>query len=845
MKFPKKLLIAGYLLLLVASWITMSNRSAPLPATGNWREFRIPLAHSESAPLRYRIFLGSDPSKPPVLLLHGSPMASHSFDALIEKLPRDRTYIIPDLPGFGESAFGFTDYSFIAQAKALDQLLERETTIPAHVVAYSQGGGPALELYAISPGKIASLTLLSSIGVQEHELTGDYFLNHTLHGVQLTVLTAIRWAMPHFGLLDDFLLNTRYAKNFYQGDMRPLRSRLENFHPPAIIIHGEADGLVPASAAREHHRILPQSSIRWLEGGHMALFSKPAQIEKILTPFFLLVDSGNATTRSQATAARIAAAREPFSNHPRKLTNATLYITLFGIAFATFASEDLACLIAGLLAARGIVPLPDAMLACFAGIWTGDMLLYFIGRYGGRWLVTRRPLRWLISPRSLASATTFLNKRGAATILATRFMPGTRLPLYLAAGIVRLPIHKMALWFAIAAALWAFPVVALVAYFGEKTSEWLMESGKLVFPSVIIFLFLAWLITRLASSLATHQGRRILLAKYHRLTRWEFWPAYVLYIPVILALIPTAIRRRNLLAITACNPGIPHSGIIGESKSQILTHLLSSGKVPDFILIPENAPDKPALAQTWIARNQLTYPLVIKPDTGERGSGVRILHSPAELHSELTRRTEPTILQAYIPGDEFGILYIFPPGEKSPHISSLTRKTLTHIICDGTRTLRQLILDDPRAYLSHRYFFQTHQERLDTVPPAGEKIILAPLGTHCRGSLFLNGSDLITPALTAEIHRISQTFPGFHLGRYDIRCPSEADLIAGKNLRIIELNGLTSEPTHIYHPHTPFASGLRALISQWRTAHAIGVMNAVAGAKTSSFRELFHLLRVK
>lgn len=573
----------------------------------------------------------------------------------------------------------------------------------------------------------------------------------------------------------------------------------------------------------------------------MVVFSKPDKVAGLLTAFFTKVDLGKAKTRMDANPARIAEAAAPAL--PRHLSFVALAITLTAIALATFASEDLTCLTAGLLAARGVIPLFDAMVACFVGIWIGDMLLYFIGRYGGRWAVARRPLRWLITPAAVDSAAGFLHKRGGTAVFSSRFMPGTRLPLYVAAGIVRVPLAKMAIWFGISGMLWAIPVVALVSLFGEKVTDWIMGMGKFVFPALILLLVIFHFAIRIVTVLATHQGRRILLAKWQRLIRWEFWPPYVLYIPVVLTLIPRILRRGNPLALTACNPGIAHSGIMGESKSAILTALDPSGNVPPFLLIPADVPEKSRIAQQWISSKGITFPLVIKPDSGERGNGVSIVKSHPELDAELAQREEPQILQAYVPGDEFGILYICPPDGETPYISSVTRKVMTQVTGDGIRTLEELILNDSRAYLSHRHFFQTHSAILGEIPANGEKITLATLGSHCRGSLFLDGSDLITPELTAEVQRISETFPGFRIGRYDIRCPSEAELMAGKNLRIIELNGMTSEPTHIYHPHTPLRTGLRALISHWDTAHRIGLENLRNSARASSFQELFLLLK--
>ncbi|MGL5019098.1 MAG: alpha/beta fold hydrolase, partial [Luteolibacter sp.] len=776
----------------------------------------------------------------PLILVHGSPMASSGFDLLLEKLPRDRTILVPDLPGFGASSTGFSDLSFTGHAAALAGLLDHENTRTAHWLAYSQGGGPVLELAARRPTAFASLTLLSSIGAIEYELTGDYFLNHILHGAQWIALEGLRWGIPHFGLLDGVMVNTRYARNFFQGDMRPLRQHLENFTAPALIIHGDDDGLVVPGAAREHFRILPQSELVWLGGGHLVLMTNPHSVAKPLQEFPRTVDAGKAATRSTAPLSRQEAASRPFDPASiMGLRGTAFWLTLLGIALATLASEDLACLAAGLLAGRGLIPVPAAILASFAGIWLGDMALYAAGRYGGGWLTRRGPLRHLMDGKSIEAARAFFVRRGAAAIFISRFTPGMRLPLYLTVGIVKVPALKLGFWFMLAGLAWTIPVVGLTAWFGQRASDWLMHSGKAVFPAGIALLLGTWVLLRLGSSLATHRGRRLLRAKWLRLIRWEFWPPLVFYPPVVLAVVGIGLRRRNPLAFTAVNPAIPHGGISGESKTSILRQLEKSGNVAPFVSLPAGTRD----GHEMVRKALPDFPLVVKPDVGERGTGVVIVHDPSQLVGELENRSEDTIVQSYVEGAEFGVFYIRHPHEPRGWIFSVTTKIMTSVTGNGVKTLEELILDDDRASLSHRHFSQIHQDRLTEVPSRGETVVLAGIGSHCRGSLFLDGAHLITPALEAEIERIARTFEGFYFGRFDLRCPDEESLKRGEGIRLIELNGVTSEATHIYHPHTPLLSGYRTLIRQWRHAYDIGVANAANGARVSTWGEFATILR--
>ena len=834
-----------YLLFLFASWLLDRDHLSPLPAEGDWKEVFVEVsteAEVGKASLRYRKISGTDETRTPVLLIHGSPMASSSFNPLLQKLPSDRTYLVPDLPGFGHSKYGFIDYSFDGHARALQQLLEVEGIKSVHLVAYSQGGGPALKLLSSNPEQVASLTLLSSIGVIEHELTGDYFLNQMLYGGQLIFFKLLDWGIPHFGLLDDCLLNPRYAENFYYSDMRPLRSILEAVEAPAFILHSRSDWLVPPSAAMEHFRILPQSLIHWGKGGHMMLMSQPEWVSDQLTEFFTAVESGSAVTRTRAEKARLSEAMKDAQSIPGALSMTTVWITLFALGLGTLVSEDVICVTAGLLAARGLLPLSFAMSACFIGIWIGDMLLYAVGRYSGGKLLSRWPFKNLIASTTIESTRAWLNRRGGLAILISRFMPGTRLPLYLTAGLVRMDIFKMMFWLAFAGVLWAFPVVALVAYFGQGFSEWLIENSKWMLLGIVIFFLMSFSLSRIIAALLTFEGRRKLFADFQRIRRWEFWPSYVFYIPVVLALIPTLIRTKTPLAFASCNPGMPHSGLVGESKARILDHLKASSCVPSYLPIPEESAGKLQRVRSWMDVEALTFPLVIKPDQGERGKGVRIINDEAALETELQERDGDIIVQEYVKGPEFGVFYLRHPDEVNGSIISLNRKVMLSVEGDGHSTLEELILGDSRAVLSYRYFFREFQHRLLEIPEAGQHVVLAKIGTHCRGALFLNGADLITPELVAEVDRISKHFDGFYLGRFDIRCPSESDLKRGANLSVIELNGVTSEPTHIYHPYTPLRIGLKTVIKQWKKAHEIGLININNGAPMTSLRQILKLL---
>ena len=114
--------------------------------------------------------------------------------------------------------------------------------------------------------------------------------------------------------------------------------------------------------------------------------------------------------------------------------------------------------------------------------------------------------------------------------------------------------------------------------------------------------------------------------------------------------------------------------------------------------------------------------MVLKPDVGERGSGVRFARTPAELERAAREVATDTLLQEYAPGIELGIFYVRRPDEARGRIFSLTEKRLISVTGDGCRTLEELILDDPRAVCLAQRFLARFAARLDEVPWSGESV---------------------------------------------------------------------------------------------------------------------------
>src|SRR5262249_2148464 len=270
------------------------------------------------------------------------------------------------------------------------------------------------------------------------------------------------------------------------------------------------------------------------------------------------------------------------------------------IAVGTFISEDLTCIAAGAWIAAGKIGFLPGVLACVAGIFFGDWLLYFAGRFIGRPILRWRSLRRLLTSEKLDAASLWLEERGAGVVILSRFTPGLRLPTYVAAGLLKTRFWTFSLYFLLAACLWTPALVGAAALLGKNLPR-LSFAG----PAILL------VAVPLRKLRPGWQTRRRMLGWFRRRTRWEFWPPWLAYILVVPYILFQGIKHRSLTLFTAANPGIPSGGFVGESKSAILANL---DRVPDFILVPKALPEtmRVRAAMDFIAQRRLSFPIVLK-----------------------------------------------------------------------------------------------------------------------------------------------------------------------------------------------------------------------------------------
>jgi len=319
-----------------------------------------------------------------------------------------------------------------------------------------------------------------------------------------------------------------------------------------------------------------------------------------------------------------------------------------------------------------------------------------------------------------------------------------------------------------------------------------------------------------------------------KLRSWEYWPFGILQFPAMVYFAWLSLRARSFFFFTASNPGIPMGGMFGESKYDVLCKL-PSRYIPRSAVV--RVPSTKNEILNIIREHHFQFPLIFKPDLGERGFMVERINCEDDIDKYLLKMKFDFIIQDLVDLPlEYGIFYTRFPDREKGLVTSVVMKEMLTVTGNGKSTLQALILEKDRAKLQWPRLKVVHRERLNDVLKEGETIELVSIGNHCLGTKFLDGSHLINEQLSETFDTISKQVDGFYFGRFDLRCARVEDLYSG-NVKIMELNGCGAEPAHIYNPGYPFTRALAVTLMHWKNIFIISRENARRGIAYTSFKD--------
>jgi hypothetical protein len=222
---------------------------------------------------------------------------------------------------------------------------------------------------------------------------------------------------------------------------------------------------------------------------------------------------------------------------------------------------------------------------------------------------------------------------------------------------------------------------------------------------------------------------------------------------------------------------------------------------------------------------------------------VEKISNQEDLNNYFTDSPARLLLQEFIDlPEEYGVMYYRFPGETKGHVSSMMKREFLSVTGDGASTLLTLFEKSDRCRHHINRLKKKLSNELSTVLPEGEKKVLEEIGNHNRGTTFLDAQNLINEKLVAVFDEASSTLHEFYFGRFDVKTASYPELLNG-NFKVIEINGVNSEPAHIYDPDMSIFKAYRDLFFHWNIVYKISEQNKKRGIRAEPFANVYRQIR--
>ena len=768
----------------------------------------------------------------PVLLIHGVGSDGSQLDTVAEMLISQgiERVIVPDLPGSGASQRELDDYSIEASAGMLYALLDKLGISTVNILGFGEGGGVAVYMAHQQPSRVKSIALASSVGAQEFELLGNHIVNKIVYTFHLGFFKIIQDVVPHFGLMDRGNINKAYARVLWDSDISELKRYIREWNGPIYIAHGKDDLISSFASAQYSAALAPQAQTYFREGGHYTLLNEPEGLSENYAKFLLSL-SNPATVKKLSRPEQNTLENADGNNaYPpiEPAGGARVIVLMLIILVCTFVAEDPTCLAAGLLVAQGLIGFIPATVACLVGIFIGDLVLYLIGRFLGRPILRKPPLKWLVSEQQIDEMSERFSKnpKGLALIVSSRFIPGSRVPTFVAAGIMKLDWHKLIFLFFIAAALWTPPLILLAEYVGagviEQFKEWHHNAAWIVIGAILAL----YLISHYIIPAFTWRGRRRHVMTRRQITRHEFWPNFILNFPIVLQFLWLGIVHRSFTVFTLVNRAFGlDGGIPAGSKFDIYKKFIGHNSVGVKTV---RIPAEKDLNSRWenalkiLKSEKISFPCVVKPEIGDRGIGVYVAQSAAHLRAWLDANIDDAIAQEFVGGNEYEVIWSRRPGRKEGRIQSVVQKDFVCVKGDGERKLEDLIWADDHGVCNGKLFSKQNFRKADMILKPGKYYPLAPTGSRIRGARFIARPELRAGTLSKAIDAIADVCGDVHYVCLDIRAANDEALSNGESIRITSVKGAGAVSSSLYDGYVRMGNAYNRIYKQLNFCFTVG-----------------------
>ena len=233
----------------------------------------------------------------PLVLIHGYPLDHHLWDEVVPLLQDTFDLVLPDLRGFGESSTIDSFYAMEDFASDIAALLDHLEIQKTAIAGHSMGGYVALAFARLYPERVTGLGLVSTQVLADAPDRKEGRYKSAAEVADKGIASVVETMTPKFSSnpkLQKFARESmeRQEPAAYIGALKAMAERvdstplLSSLTVPVVIVHGDADSLIPIDRAREVKAALPNAHLVEINGaGHMPMMEakeKTAEALKLL-----------------------------------------------------------------------------------------------------------------------------------------------------------------------------------------------------------------------------------------------------------------------------------------------------------------------------------------------------------------------------------------------------------------------------------------------------------------------------------------------------------------------------------------------------------------------------------
>ncbi len=241
----------------------------------------------------------------------------------------------------------------------------------------------------------------------------------------------------------------------------------------------------------------------------------------------------------------------------------------------------------------------------------------------------------------------------------------------------------------------------------------------------------------------------------------------------------------------------------------------------------------------FIKNNNLSFPLIIKPNVGVKGFKVTKVNDAQGIDSFFAENDmvdREWLIQEFLNQEkEYSVLFYRYPKAKKHGVSSFVEKEYPFVIGDGKKTLKVLLHEYRNPYLLRTDVVKRLERKLDSIPKKSEEVILDFIGNYSRGAKFYSRMNFVDQEMAKNLNSMFQNAKGLNFFRVDFKANSIDDFLNG-DYKILEVNGMKSEPLHIYDPKSSFWNNVKILNHHWKIIEDISREQKELCVDVPSFR---------